>query len=116
MRRLILLAALTAILSPLVFAAKAEAHRHPVLWHWYRTSGARCVNSYEGSWSDPGYPYYGGFQMSWWFMQTYAPRRLAVSGTANHWRPFRQVIVVRRVVRDHGWWQWPNTARYCGLL
>jgi hypothetical protein len=92
----------------------AQAHPHPALWAWYRSSGARCVHHYEGSWTDPGAPYWGGFQFSYWFMERFAPRRLAVSGTADHWRPFRQVIVVRRVVRRYGWGQW-STARMCGL-
>ena len=116
MRRTMIVLALLAILSPLVATAKAEAHPHHALWHWYRASGARCVHNNEGSWSDPGYPYWGGFQMSLWFQQRFAPHRLAAKGTADHWKPFRQVIVVRRVVRRYGWGQWPNTARYCGLL
>ncbi len=52
--------------------------------------------------------------MSQWFQLAYAPRRVAVKGWANHWKPFRQTIVVRRVVRMSGWGQW-STAPLCGL-
>jgi hypothetical protein len=112
---LVIVLAAVIVLSA-IHVSVAAAHPHPRLWAWYRNSGAKCVHSYEGSWTDPNPLYYGGFQMSYWFQRRFAPRRLAVSGTANHWRPFRQVIVVRRVVRRYGWGQWPNTARYCGLL
>jgi hypothetical protein len=104
------------MLAALALPAPAEAHPHPALWAWYRTSGAKCVHSFEGSWTDPGAPYWAGFQFSLSFQQTYAPHRLATKGTADHWKPFRQVLVVRRVVRQDGWRQWPNTARICGLL
>ncbi len=103
---------LAAALSP----APASAHNHHKLRHWYKTSGAECVHLREGSWTDPGAPYFGGFQMGYWFMETYAPRRFAVAGTADHWTIWHQMGVVRRVVRSSGWGQWPNTARYCGLL
>ena len=107
------------MIVPLVLAAlspaTAEAHPHPALWHWYHTSGAACVKSHEGAWtSNTGNGYYGGFQMSQWFQLTYAPRRVAVKGWANHWKPFRQVLVTRRVVRASGWGQW-STAPLCGL-
>jgi hypothetical protein len=107
---------LVFLLLALPKTANADAHQHPQLWAWYRSSGARCIHGYEGSWTDPGWPYYGGFQMDITFQQRWAPRRLAVSGTADHWRPFRQVLVMRRAVRAIGWSPWPNTARYCGLL
>ena len=97
-------------------AASSSAHPHPKLWAWYRSSGARCVHSYEGSWTDPAAPYYGGFQMDLAFQRRWAPHRLAAKGTADHWKAFRQVLVVRRAVRHIGWGPWPNTARYCGLL
>jgi hypothetical protein len=54
--------------------------------------------------------------MSLWFQQHYAPKRFAAAGTADHWTVWHQIAVVRRVVRASGWGQWPNTARYCGLL
>ncbi len=115
-RRLLVLGALYGVLSLSLPLANAEAHAHPALRHWYYHSGASCVHRYEGSWTDPGAPYWGGFQMSLWFQEHYAPRRYAVAGTADHWTIWHQMAVVRRVVRSSGWGQWPNTARYCGLL
>jgi hypothetical protein len=96
--------------------APAAAHPHPHLWAWYRESGARCVHSYEGSWTDPAAPYYGGYQMDRSFMRRWAPGRYRVAGTADHWTPAHQTAAVRRAVRKIGWGPWPNTARYCGLL
>lgn len=93
----------------------ASAHPHPHLWAWYRTSGARCVHHYEGSWTDPGAPYYGGFQMDRVFMRRWAPGRYHVAGTADHWTPAHQVAAVRRAVRTIGWGPWPATSRMCGL-
>lgn len=104
------------MLAALVLPAPAMAHPHPKLWAWYRASGAKCIHAHEGSWTDPGAPYWGGFQMDAWFMRRWAPHRLATRGTADHWKPFRQVLVTRRAVRAIGWGSWPNTARYCGLL
>ena len=114
MRRLIVvLVLLLALVAPSV----AQAHHHPQVWAWYRQSGARCVHSYEGSWTaDTGNGYYGGFQMDWSFMAFWNPRRLAAHGTANHWTAEHQVATVRRAVKRLGWSPWPNTARYCGLL
>ena len=103
------------MLVALALPAPASAHPHPKLWAWYRASGAKCITAHEGSWtSNTGNGYYGAFQMSMWFQERFAPKRLAAKGTADHWRPFRQVIVVRRVVRDYGWGQW-STAPMCGL-
>jgi hypothetical protein len=96
--------------------ATAEAHRHPALWHWYRSSGARCIVAHEGAWtSNTGNGYFGAFQMDLAFQERWAPRRLAVKGTADHWKPFRQVLVARRAVRVLGWAPWPSTRRICGL-
>ena len=103
------------VIAFLASTVTAEAYqRHPKLWAWYRASGAKCVHQAEGSWTDPGAPYWGGFQMGLWFQERFAPRLLAAKGTADHWKPFRQVIVVRRVVRQFGWSQW-STAALCGL-
>ncbi len=109
------------LIGSLLFAfahpAPALAHNHHRLAHWFHSSGAECVHHAEGAWdSNTGNGYYGGFQMSLWFQHAYAPRRFAVAGTADHWTIWHQMGVVRRVVRQSGWGQWPNTARYCGLL
>ena len=75
-----------------------------------------CIHRYEGSWTDPGGPYYGGLQMDREFQATYGPRLLRTKGTADHWTPLEQMWVAERAYRTRGFWPWPNTARYCGLL
>ena len=69
------------------------------------------------SWRDGGGPYYGGLQMDLGFQRTYAPRLLQDKGTADHWTPLEQIWVAERAYRSgRGFYPWPNTARYCGLI
>jgi hypothetical protein len=75
-----------------------------------------CIHRYEGSWRDGGSPYYGGLQMDWGFMSTYGRALLRRKGTAENWTPHEQMWVAERAWRTRGFWPWPNTARYCGLL
>jgi hypothetical protein len=75
-----------------------------------------CIHRYEGSWTDGGGPYYGGLQMDVGFQQTYAPRLFRKKGTANRWTPLEQIWTAEKALRSRGFWPWPNTARYCGLL
>lgn len=75
-----------------------------------------CIHGHEGSWDDAGGPYYGGLQMDVGFQATYAPALLRRKGTADHWTPLEQMWVAERAFRTRGFWPWPNTARYCGLL
>jgi hypothetical protein len=75
-----------------------------------------CIHHYEGSWTDPDAPYYGGLQMDLEFQSTYGGQLLQVKGTADHWTPLEQMWVAERAYRTRGFWPWPNTARYCGLL
>jgi len=75
-----------------------------------------CIHRYEGSWTDPNDPYWGGLQMDRSFMQTYAPRWLLAKGWANSWSPREQMWVAERAWRTRGFQPWPNTARQCGLL
>ena len=49
-----------------------------------------CIHRHEGAWNDPNPPYYGGLQMDISFQRAYRSGR--------------------------GFYPWPNTARYCGLL
>jgi hypothetical protein len=80
-------------------------------------SGWLCIHRYEGSWTDSGDPYWGGLQMDRGFMGTYAPRVLLRHGLANHWTPLEQMWVAERAHRSgRGFYPWPNTARYCGLI
>src|SRR5438132_4233109 len=76
-----------------------------------------CIHRYEGSWRDPNSPYYGGLQMDLGFQRTYGRSLLARKGTANHWTPLEQMWVAERAHRaGRGFYPWPNTARYCGLI
>ena len=76
-----------------------------------------CIHRYEGSWNDPNPPYYGGLQMDLHFQRTYAPALLRLKGTADHWTPLEQMWAAERARRSgRGFYPWPNTARYCGLI
>ncbi len=76
-----------------------------------------CIHHYEGSWTDSGPPYYGGLQMDLGFQRAYGSGLLARKGTADHWTPLEQMWVAEHALRaGRGFWPWPNTARYCGLL
>ena len=76
-----------------------------------------CIHRYEGSWADPNPPYYGGLQMDLGFQRRYAPTLLARKGTANNWTPLEQMWAAEQAHRSgRGFYPWPNTARYCGLI
>jgi hypothetical protein len=75
-----------------------------------------CIHHFEGSWTDSGGPYYGGLQMDLGFQSTYGGRLLRTKGTADHWTPLEQIWVAERAAKSRGFWPWPNTARFCGLL
>lgn len=76
-----------------------------------------CIHSGEGSWTDPGAPYYGGLQMDYEFQSTYGPTLLRAKGTADHWTPTEQIHVAYEAYRSgRGFFPWPNTARRCGLI
>jgi hypothetical protein len=51
------------------------------------------------------------------FQGQYAPGLLGRKGTADHWTRFEQIWVAVRAYRSgRGFYPWPNTARYCGLI
>jgi hypothetical protein len=76
-----------------------------------------CIHGYEGAWNDPNPPYYGGLQMDIGFQRTYGARLLVLKGTADHWTPLEQIWVAERAFRaGRGFFAWPNTARFCGLV
>jgi hypothetical protein len=91
------------------------------LWHWYRTSGAKCIRQHEGAWTDPHAPYWGGFQANRDFMRTYGRHyKKGISyyrrwGTANHWIPVLQIHMAKHGWAARGWAPWPTTRRICGL-
>jgi hypothetical protein len=77
----------------------------------------QCIHRYEGRWNDPNSPYYGGLQMDREFQRTYGPELLRQKGTADHWTPLEQMWVAERAYASgRGFYPWPNTARYCGLI
>jgi hypothetical protein len=79
--------------------------------------GFMCIHRFEGSWTDPGAPYYGGLQMDWTFMNTYGGDYLRAWGTADHWPPAIQIAVAMRAyLSGRGFYPWPNSARLCGLI
>jgi hypothetical protein len=76
-----------------------------------------CIHHFEGSWpSNTGNGYYGGLQMNLGFQRTYAPWLLRTKGTADHWTPLEQLWTAEKAARSRGFYPWPNTARFCGLL
>ena len=91
--------------------ARRLAHNPPRLKAWL------CIHRYEGSWKDPNAPYYGGLQMDLGFQRTYGRELLRRKGTAEHWTPLEQIWAAERAYRSgRGFYPWPNTARYCGLI
>ena len=102
-------------------AVRIWGHRAYQTWQQYRhpphEAGWWCIHRYEGSWTDSGDPFWGGLQMDRSFMSTYAPWLLLRKGYANAWTPLEQMWVAERAHRSgRGYYPWPNTARYCGLL
>jgi hypothetical protein len=76
-----------------------------------------CIHRYEGSWTDPDGPYYGGLQMDLSFQRAYGASLLDEKGTADRWSPLEQMWVAEKAhASGRGFYPWPNTARFCGLL
>ncbi len=85
-------------------------------------SGWLCIQRHERhptqGWSTrTGNGFYGGLQMDISFQRTYGADLLRTKGTADRWSPLEQMWVAERVYRSgRGFYPWPNTARYCGLI
>jgi hypothetical protein len=81
-----------------------------------------CIHRYErnpaqGWRTHTGNGYYGGLQMDIHFQRAYGPELLRRKGTANRWSAAEQMWVAERAYRSgRGFYPWPNTARYCGLI
>jgi hypothetical protein len=76
-----------------------------------------CIHRYEGNWTDPNSPYYGGLQMDYSFQRSYGGALLNSKGTADHWTPLEQMWVAERAYSSgRGFYPWPNTARFCNLI
>jgi hypothetical protein len=112
------LAALTP--SAIRQAAERWRHRsaqaHAAAQHPPHLREFLCIHHFEGSWTDPGSPFYGGLQMDLSFQQSYGGWLFRKKGTANHWSPLEQIWTAEKALKTRGYWPWPNTARYCGLL
>lgn len=89
----------------------------------YIVRGLLCIHHWEGSWTDPGGPYWGGLQEDISFQTTYGYfgkgrhrySFLRKWGTADHWPMWAQVVSGIHAYFSRGWAPWPNTARMCGL-
>jgi hypothetical protein len=100
-----------AVWKRIAASTKSIAQHPPHLRDW------SCIHRFEGAWTDPNAPYYGGLQMDLGFQRRYGRRLLARKGTADHWTPLEQMWVAERALRSgRGFYPWPNTARYCGLI
>lgn len=77
-----------------------------------------CIHGYEGAWNaNTGNGYFGGLQMDISFQASYGGGLLHSKGTADKWTPLEQMWAAERAYASgRGFYPWPNTARYCGLL
>jgi hypothetical protein len=100
--------------------SRAIVHSENLFYTGLKETGfykpALCVHGYEAKWNDPGAPYYGGMQMDIEFQRTYGLQYYYRWGTADNWPVWAQLHAAYKGYQDRGWWPWPNTARYCGLL
>jgi hypothetical protein len=95
----------------LALATRRLAQRVPHKQAWL------CIHRFEGSWNDPGPTYYGGLQMDIQFQRKYAAALFRLKGTADHWTPLEQMWAAEHAHHSgRGFYPWPNTARYCGLI
>lgn len=107
----LIVAFMAALYVERTFARAERGRLHTRLW--------LCIHRGEGAWNDSGYPYWGGLQMSSWFMRTYGWDLLRLKGTADHWTPVEQMTVAERGYRRSGYstsWvhgQWPVSSRRC---
>jgi hypothetical protein len=81
-------------------------------------SAWRCIQRYEAPWhAATGNGYYGGLQMDLGFQRRYGADLLRREGLAHLWTPVEQMWVAERAFRSgRGFYPWPNTARWCGLI
>jgi len=81
-------------------------------------SAFACIHHYEGSWrANTGNGYYGGLQMDLAFQHRYGADYLRRYGTADRWPAWAQIQAATRAYSSgRGFYPWPNTARYCGLI
>jgi hypothetical protein len=98
------------------------AKRRRQAWNPPRLRAWLCIHRHErhprqGWATATGNGFFGGLQMNLAFQRTYGPDLLRKKGTANRWTAIEQIWVAERAYRSgRGFYPWPNTARYCGLL
>jgi hypothetical protein len=103
---------------------RVRVRHHPKLSRPPHYAQWLCIHRFEGSWSDSGDPYWGGLQMDRGFMRTYGSDMIRkYGGFAHRWPPLVQMWVAERAAfmyyhghKPRGFYPWPNTARYCGLI
>jgi hypothetical protein len=95
---------------------RRSTRAHTAARHPPHLSQFLCIHRYEASWRDSGAPYYGGLQMDLGFQQSYGGWLYTRKGTADHWSPLEQIWTAENALKSRGFWPWPNTARYCGLI
>ena len=104
-----------------LWRARARAAQHQAANPPHRGAWL-CIHRYERSpaqgWrTRTGNGYYGGLQMDISFQRAYGPELLRRKGTADRWTAVEQMWVAERAHRSgRGFYPWPNTARYCGLI
>jgi len=110
------LASDAAIQQQLLRARRLKAETYRQYSNPPHLAAFMCIHHYEGSWTDTGAPFWGGLQMNYGFMATYGPWLLRHKGTADHWTPMEQIWTAEKAVPSRGFYPWPNTARFCGLI
>ncbi|HUQ21637.1 MAG TPA: transglycosylase family protein [Gaiellaceae bacterium] len=101
---------------------RRAANAERLAMHPPHRAGWLCIHRFEqnpaqGWRTHTGNGYYGGLQMDIGFQRAYGPELLRRKGTANHWTAIEQMWVAERAHRSgRGFYPWPNTARYCGLI
>lgn len=75
-----------------------------------------CIHQFEGAWTDPDAPYYGGLQMDTNFMAAYGAPFFHAYGPSSNWTPAMQIVTAERAyLEGRGFGPWPATSRMCGL-
>jgi hypothetical protein len=74
-----------------------------------------CIHHYEAAWNDDGAPYWGGLQFGYTEWHKYGTPYTGVD-TANLASPVDQMWAAERYYKVSGFYPWPNTARFCGLI
>lgn len=124
--RLVAVSVFFATIVVVALVGHASASSKNFLRHPSRiVQGLLCIHRFEGSWTDPYSPYWGGLQMDLSFQETYGWLHrgrhhkwyfLKKWGTADNWPVWAQIVAGIHGYESRGWSPWPNTAHYCGLL